>query len=653
VFSFVATLKLREMQLFDAFVHRHQMEPVHMPVWTDGHVLQAAGNSSFMVFDAMPVPGADLRDYRVDGAFIVIHGDGSTSVRTVALADAERVVFTSGGSITWAAGDRIYPLRLVELSTSIEVERVTAGLVQVNVVAVCVDDTTLAGAGWPTQYLDVDVLDWHPNRVSSVAASVSRIADTLDFTVGKWRRFDQAGRPFVGRSHEYIIQGRQDVAQLRRWLHKIEGRWGFFGMPNWQADLTLVDEIGASDTTIDVAPIDYLGSYEGLPGRQDVMIRTASATYFRRVDNSASIDANTERLTLDSALGVSLSRQDVLQVCWVDVARLASDEVPLEWVTSEVVRTELAVRQLDQAAARNADGQMASSSSSSWQAMGSLYQDGQMASSSSSSWQAAGSILPYQRIIDLNPTVLIQGQFPSYAGTQVMWQDTAGTIPVTAVNQQVARIDSLVGSHYVTQANAARRPLWGGEDVGLLFDGSDDYFEFDASYSTQARLEDSIKGTMSLIWGFDLLGSTAIVHPWGVINSGTNSGWIGATNVVTSGSTDTPTPLAWRPYRRVDGGSFTTQNITSFLKATGPFALAHITNADTTLRSLASDKTGVNGGTRSGTVSAPGFPIFLGALNNRGTFARPHSGRMRAFIEFDVAISDADFTDIIEPILTL
>ena len=268
-----------------------------------------------------------------------------------------------------------------------------------------------------------------------------------------------------------------------------------------------------------------------------------------------------------------------------------------------------------------------------------------------SSWAAVGTILPYQPILDLSPVVLIQGQFPSYAGTQVMWQDTAGTVPVTAINDPVARIDSLVGSHYVTQAALASRPLWGGEGIGLVFDGIDDYFEFDASYSTQARFEDSIKGVQSLVWGIDMLGSTALIGLWGTINTGSNSAWISGLNLTTN--LNTPTPLAYRPWRRVEGNLFTTQDITNFLTSTGPFALAQIARSDTTIRSLASGKAGVNGATRSGTVAAPGFPIYLGAINNRGALLWPHNGRMRAFVEFNVAISDTDFTNIIEPILTL
>ena len=58
-----------------------------------------------------------------------------------------------------------------------------------------------------------------------------------------------------------------------------------------------------------------------------------------------------------------------------------------------------------------------------------------------------------------------------------MWQDTAGTTPVTAVGQSVARIDDKSGNgKHATQANPASRPLLqeSGGKYYLDFDGADD-----------------------------------------------------------------------------------------------------------------------------------------------------------------------------------
>jgi hypothetical protein len=68
-----------------------------------------------------------------------------------------------------------------------------------------------------------------------------------------------------------------------------------------------------------------------------------------------------------------------------------------------------------------------------------------------------------------------------------LWQDTAGTTPVTADGQSVARIDDKSGNgRHMIQGTAAARPLYktAGGLHWLLFDGVDD--EFHAADSTTA-----------------------------------------------------------------------------------------------------------------------------------------------------------------------
>jgi hypothetical protein len=59
-----------------------------------------------------------------------------------------------------------------------------------------------------------------------------------------------------------------------------------------------------------------------------------------------------------------------------------------------------------------------------------------------------------------------------------MWKDTAGTTPVTAVDDLVARIDDKSGNGFhATQATEASRPILkqdGNGNYYLLFDGTDD-----------------------------------------------------------------------------------------------------------------------------------------------------------------------------------
>jgi len=74
-----------------------------------------------------------------------------------------------------------------------------------------------------------------------------------------------------------------------------------------------------------------------------------------------------------------------------------------------------------------------------------------------------------------------QGAWYDPSDLSTMFQDVAGTMPVTAAGQSVARINDKSGrGNHATQAAAASRPLLvQGADgrFGLLFDGVDDFLE--------------------------------------------------------------------------------------------------------------------------------------------------------------------------------
>lgn len=72
-----------------------------------------------------------------------------------------------------------------------------------------------------------------------------------------------------------------------------------------------------------------------------------------------------------------------------------------------------------------------------------------------------------------------QGAWYDPSDLSTMFQDTAGTTPVTATGQTVARINDKSGrGNHATQATAASRPIYqvdGNGKAYLLFDGTDDF----------------------------------------------------------------------------------------------------------------------------------------------------------------------------------
>lgn len=67
-----------------------------------------------------------------------------------------------------------------------------------------------------------------------------------------------------------------------------------------------------------------------------------------------------------------------------------------------------------------------------------------------------------------------------FSDLSTMFQDTAGTTPVTAVDQLVARVDDLSGNgNHLIQSTSGSRPLLKQDVEGyyLLFDGTNDFFQ--------------------------------------------------------------------------------------------------------------------------------------------------------------------------------
>lgn len=96
-----------------------------------------------------------------------------------------------------------------------------------------------------------------------------------------------------------------------------------------------------------------------------------------------------------------------------------------------------------------------------------------------------------------------------------LWQDSARTIPVVAINDPVGAIDEKVGGvDHAVNATAGQRPLWAGAALGAKYDGVDDRLVFPRSalpYASdnytiiyQAR---SNADTSYLVMGFSVAGA--------------------------------------------------------------------------------------------------------------------------------------------------
>ena len=94
-----------------------------------------------------------------------------------------------------------------------------------------------------------------------------------------------------------------------------------------------------------------------------------------------------------------------------------------------------------------------------------------------------GIAIGFGGVSALDPRALFTASEPGFwfdpSDISTLFQDTAGTTPVTAAGQSVARINDKSGrGNHATQANSLQRPTYQVDSNGrgyLLFDGSDDF----------------------------------------------------------------------------------------------------------------------------------------------------------------------------------
>jgi hypothetical protein len=212
-----------------------------------------------------------------------------------------------------------------------------------------------------------------------------------------------------------------------------------------------------------------------------------------------------------------------------------------------------------------------------------------------------------------------QGCWYDPSDMSTLFQDTAGTVPVTAVGQQVARINDKSGrGNFAIQATAASRPLLqqdGGGRRYLAFDGVDD---------TLATGNISLTATNSLTFWAGVYkasdASTGLIAETSV-NAGSN---LGAANW----SCGAPTPATWGARNTGTLSVFASSPNTFPAPSTAVLA-AQATIATDTLLLRINGVQVASVATDQGTGNYGNFPLFLGARSG-GTV--PLNGRIYGLI---------------------
>ncbi len=314
----------------------------YLPVWMDAERLAATLNAG-----ATSVPaGGSVRDYAAGNLLLLMGNTGASNEGvTVSASGASAVTLSTPTAATWPAGSTVAPLRTARLFPSLSMARFTGASLYGRLRWQCVDTTDWTAASSETLYRSYPVMTHRTNWDQDPTREYARSLAVVDSGKGTPRWFEIAATPVAVQNHRWLCDGRAEIDTLRQWLFARRGRLACFWLPSWGRDLEVQATIGASDTTIDVEACGYTTYIAQAIGRRDIRIELTDGTvYYRRITASAEIDADTERLTISSALGASVSPASIYAVSFMHLARLDADAVEIAWHRWDVAEAVFATR---------------------------------------------------------------------------------------------------------------------------------------------------------------------------------------------------------------------------------------------------------------------------------------------------------------------
>lgn len=321
----------RERGLFDNAIAGWGSQIWAMPIWPDVQVLEAVLNAGATSI-ACSTTG---RDFRV-GGLLLLRGT------TAFLSEAAEIEAVGPSSITlqrplqatWPAGTRLYPARTARLPEQPAITHKSDTVWTASFTFELQEPSDWAAlTGLPT-YRSHPVYALAPDESTGLGVSTERLIEVLDNLSGIPRVLDTAAQPFPVRVHRSVANGITERADLRSLFYTLNGRQVSIWLPTHADDFRLTVTVTAASTALSVENVGYARFGFNLIGRRDIRIELHSGVvFYRQILDASEIDADTEQLVIDSALGQTVNPADVGRISFMALVRSNSDEFQIEHET--------------------------------------------------------------------------------------------------------------------------------------------------------------------------------------------------------------------------------------------------------------------------------------------------------------------------------
>lgn len=303
-----------------------------LPIWQDGQALTsavAAGATEILI----PTTG---RDFEAGSLAIVLDDPFTFETLEIQSVSSDRIALKRGTTGAWPKGVNIYPARTARMQDRVALPRWTGDVSGARMsfdVTEPIDYTASAA----TTYRGYPVLTQQPNWEGGLSTEMQRKLAELDNLTGLRAYEDESGLPSITQRMRWTFTSKAELATFRGLLYTLRGRHGAVWVPSRTLDFVPVALIGNGSTAIDVEWSGYELHVNLATGREDIRIElTTGAVYYRRITGASQVNANTERLTIDTTLGLDVTPDQVASISFLSLMRLDSDAVEVAHWSGDV-----------------------------------------------------------------------------------------------------------------------------------------------------------------------------------------------------------------------------------------------------------------------------------------------------------------------------
>ena len=250
------------------------------------------------------------------------------------------VTIQSGLVGTWPNGSLVVPCFVGKLATTADLNRPSRDFLRIKVAA-NLDPLPLPPSGGTMgSTAGLLLLGQLPTRLDDRTLAVNKSVLTMPVPSARDSQINRLRQPRTAFTYEHVVLDLSNATELWTWLDVCFGRLNASWVPTFDADLQLSTDLASGSSSVVIKACNFTSGFFPLLARRYLALYASPGSVAVKRITGSSDGGATETLTLSATAGINVSKETGY-IGFAAYARLAEDEVTLDWVAPGVGRITL------------------------------------------------------------------------------------------------------------------------------------------------------------------------------------------------------------------------------------------------------------------------------------------------------------------------